>query len=260
MQRRKFIQSSLAAGAGATLTTEAISTHEVQAAQKEIYELREYEIRFGADVSQLEKYFQNALIPALNKHGVKTVGVFKEWRPTDPAKVFLFIPYASIDLYLSINAKVKADADFIRNSAPYNAVPVDKAIYRRFTSSLIAAFDGFPKLVVPTGASRVFELRTYEGYSEDAVTRKVRMFNDGEFPIFERAKLNTVFGGEVIAGDVMPRLTYMITCGSMEERDKGWGAFIADPAWKKLVSDPQYANTISKISNVFLVPTAYSQV
>lgn len=77
---------------------------------------------------------------------------------------------------------------------------------------------------------------------------------------FNRAKLNPVFGGEVIADDIQPRLTYMITCSSMEERDTGWAAFIADPEWKKLVSDTQYANTISKISNTFLVPTSYSQV
>lgn len=86
------------------------------------------------------------------------------------------------------------------------------------------------------------------------------MFNDGEFPIFTRAKLNPVFFGEVIAGDKLPRLTYMLTCNSMEERDKGWSAFVADPEWKKLLADPQYANTISKISNTFLVPTSYSQV
>ncbi|MDM8173244.1 NIPSNAP family protein [Olivibacter sp. 47] len=69
-----------------------------------------------------------------------------------------------------------------------------------------------------------------------------------------------VFFGEVIAGDRLPRITYMLTCNSMEERDKGWSAFGADPEWKKLLADPQYANTISKISNSFLIPTPYSQV
>lgn len=155
---------------------------------------------------------------------------------------------------------VKADADYIKNSSAYNSIPADKAVYSRFTSSLMIAFDGWPAIVVPKDESRIFELRTYEGYSEDAVRRKIKMFHDGEFPIFNRAKLNPVFCGEVIAGDKQPRLTYMITCNSMAERDKGWAAFVADPEWKKLVSNPQYANTISKISNTFLIPTAYSQV
>lgn len=260
MQRRKFLQSSLMATAGTAVTIDPTLAGDNYATQKEVYEWREYEMRFGSNQGELENYFKTALIPALNKYGVKTVGVFKEWRPSEPAKFYLLTPYSSLDSYLSVNIKVKADADYIKNSAAYNSIPADKALYSRFTSSLMLAFDGFPAIVVPSGESRIFELRTYEGYSDDAVRRKIKMFNDGEFPIFNRAKLNPVFCGEVIAGDRLPRLTYMITCKSMEERDKGWSAFVADPEWKKLVSDPQYANTISKISNTFLVPTSYSQV
>ncbi|MEJ0056009.1 MAG: NIPSNAP family protein [Bacteroidota bacterium] len=259
MQRRKFLQASLAVTAGTAISIHPAISGDLYQAQ-EVYEWREYEMRFGSDLGQLENYFKTALIPALNKYGSKTVGVFKEWRASDPAKVYLLTPYSSLDNYLSINSKVKADKDYIKNSAAYNSIPADKALYSRFTSSLMIAFEGFPAMVVPSGESRVFELRTYEGYSEDAVRRKIKMFHDGEFPIFSRAKLNPVFFGEVIAGDKLPRLTYMITCSSMEERDKGWSAFVADPEWKKLVSDTQYANTISKISNTFLVPTAYSQV
>ncbi|SIO52196.1 NIPSNAP family protein [Chitinophaga niabensis] len=259
MQRRKFLQSSLAATAGMITPGPAIAGDK-QPPQKEVYEWREYEMRFGSDQMQLENYFKTAFIPALNKYGVKAVGVFKEWRQSEPAKFYLLVPYSSLDNYLSVNMKVKADTDYIKNSAAYNSVPADKPIYSRFASSLMIAFDGWPAMVIPSGKSRIFELRTYEGYSEDAVRRKIKMFNDGEFPIFKRAKLNPVFCGDVIAGDRQPRLTYMITCDSMEEREKGWAAFVADPEWKKLVGDPQYANTISTIRNTFLVPTSYSQV
>lgn len=268
MQRRKFIRSSIAATAAAATAGAATAAATVNPAaansnlmaSKEVYEWREYEIRFGADLGQLENYFKAALIPALNKHGVKAVGVFKEWRPSDPAKVYVLIPYASFEGYISVNAKLKADEDYIKNSAGYNGVPVEKAIYDRYTASLMTAFEGFPTMVVPAAQPRIFELRTYEGYSEEAVRRKVKMFHDGEFPIFKRAQLNPVFFGEVVAGDKLPRLTYMITCDSMEDRDKGWGDFVADPEWKRLVGDSQYANTISKIINTFLAPTAYSQV
>lgn len=260
MQRRKFIQSSLTAGAAIAVASTPFVDTEQFPAQKEVYEWREYEIRFGADQTQLENYFKTALIPALNKHGIKTVGVFKEWAPSEPARFYLLVPYASLENYLSVDTKVKTDAAYIKNSAAYHSIAVEKAIYHRFNSSLMVAFDGFPALVVPADPSRIFELRTYEGYSEDAVKRKIKMFNDGEFPIFNRAKLNPVFCGEVIAGDKMPRLTYMIACSNMEARNKGWAAFVADPEWKRLVADPQYANTISKISNTFLVPTSYSQV
>lgn len=262
MQRRKFLQSSFAATAGIALSANSVIAADVKhsSVQKEIYEWREYEMRFGSDQQQLENYFKAALIPALNKYGVKAVGVFKAWTPSDPAKIYLLVPYSSLDHYMTANTKVKQDEDYLKNSEAYSKIPADKPLYDRFKSSLMAAFDGWPSLVIPSGKSRMFELRTYEGYSEEAVRRKIAMFHDGEFPIFKRAKLNPVFLGEVIVGDQQPRLTYMITCDSMEDRNNGWIAFVNDPEWKKLVSDPKYANTISKISNTFLVPTLYSQI
>ncbi|RKE57498.1 NIPSNAP family protein [Sphingobacterium detergens] len=260
MERRKFLQSSLAMTAGMAVGVGPAMAGEGNSTKKELYEWREYEIRFGGDIDQLEQYFKSALIPALNKYGIKTVGVFKEWKRTDPAKLYLLIPYTSFESYTTVNAKILADADYIKNSEVYTNLPVDKQVYNRFTSSLMLAFEGWPTMTVPEGKPRIFELRTYEGYSEGAVKRKVKMFHDGEFPIFVRAKLKPVFFGEVIAGDKLPRITYLLTCDNMDEHEKGWKAFIADPEWKRLISDAQYANTISKISNAFLVPTPYSQV
>jgi hypothetical protein len=258
MQRRKFLQSSIIAASAITNGIDTKSND--QKGVKEFYEWREYDMRFGSDQSQLENYFKNALIPVYNKYGVKTIGVFKETGRSEPAKIYLLIPYASMENYVSVNAKVKADDDYIKNSQAYNSITADKPVYSRFNVWFMIAFDGMPKLIVPDSGTRIFELRTYEGYSEDAVRRKIKMFNDGEFPIFYRTKLNPVFFGEVISGKNLPCLTYMITFKNLEERDKNWAAFIADPDWKKLTADPQYANTVSNIIKIFLEPTVYSQV
>ena len=64
-----------------------------------------------------------------------------------------------------------------RNSLPYLMA----------YSGIYIAFDGLPKLIKPKEGSKLFELRTYEGYSEDAVRRKVKMFNEEEFAIFDEA-------------------------------------------------------------------------
>ncbi len=77
------------------------------------------------------------------------------------------------------------------------------------------------------------------------------MFNEEEFPIFYKTKLNPVFFGEAIAGANLPCLTYMITFKNMEERDKNWAAFGADADWKKVSADVKYANTVSNIRRVF---------
>lgn len=259
MKRRKFLQSSFIA-ASAISTNVGPLNEKYKGNDKELYELREYEMRFGSDQSQLEKYLRTALIPALNKQGVKTVGVFKEFGKTEPAKIYVLIPYPAFGDYLSINAKIKSDDEYIKNSQAYNAIPADKPVFTRYISSFMLAFDVLPKMAPPPAEPRIFELRTYEGYSEDALRRKIKMFNDGEVPIFNRAKLTPVFFGEVISGNNMPCLTYMVTCKSMDERDKGWTAFLSDPDWKKLTADTQYANTVSNILKTFLVPVDYSQV
>lgn len=231
-----------------------------KAVKKELYEWREYEIRFGSSQAPLHEYLEKAFIPALNKYGVKTVGVFKEIGKTEPAKIYVLIAYPSFEEYVSINTNIKKDDAYIKSSENWNKVPADKPVYNRITTSLLLAFDGLPALKVPAKETRIFELRTYEGYSEDAVSRKVKMFNDEEFPIFYRTKLTPVFFGEAIAGANLPCLTYMITFKNMEERDRNWAAFGADADWKRVSSDPKYANTVSNIRRVFLEPLPYSQV
>jgi hypothetical protein len=258
MKRRNFIQT--AAITSALLAGKLSYAAPAKSGKKELFELREYEIHFGGNQNALHTYLEKALIPALNKFGVKNVGVFKEIGKSEPAKVYVLIVYPSMEEYGDINMKVKSDNDFKQNSAEWDKLPAEKPVFNRYSSSLLLAFDNMPALKVPAKEQRIFELRTYEGYNEDAVRRKIRMFNDEEFTIFDRTKLNRVFFGEAIAGPNLPCLTYMVTFKNMEERDKNWAAFGADADWKKVSNDPQYANTVSNIRRVFLEPVPYSQI
>jgi hypothetical protein len=258
MERRKFVSASLLTAT--VLATQGVKGAVSKAEKKDLYELREYDIKFGARQGDLHQYFEKALIPALNKYGVKAVGAFKELGKSQPEKVYLLIAYPSFDDYLSIREKVKNDEDFKKNSLFYDQIEPNKAIFNRISTSLMIAFDGLPTIKIPAKEPRIFELRTYEGYNEDAVKRKVRMFNEAEFPIFYRTKLNPVFFGEAIAGKNLPCLTYMITFKDMAERDANWAVFGADADWKKVSADPQFANSVSNIVRIFLEPTPYSQI
>ena len=229
-------------------------------ATKEFYEIRTYEMRFGSPQANLENYFKNALIPALNKLGVKNVGVFKEVGKSEPANIYVIIPYPSIEQYATISAKLKVDEVYINASQEYNSLLPDKAPYTRYVTSFLSAFDGLPQMIKPSAEQRFFELRTYESYSEDAARRKIKMFNDEEIKIFYKTKLNPVLFGEVVAGEHQPCLTYMLTFKNMEERDANWKAFSADADWKRIAPAPEYANTVSRIIRVFLEPTTYSQI
>jgi hypothetical protein len=257
MERRDFIKkSALATGSAAAALTPAFARP--QPRSKQLYELRVYTLRWSQ--APLDDYFSKALIPTLNRLGVKTVGAFSEMGKSEPAKIYLLIPYASFEDFGKVTISLRNDKEFLQASLAYNQIPQEQSVYDRFESSLLLAFDGLPQLAVPPSGPRMFELRTYEGYSEDAVTRKVKMFNEGELDIFKKTKLNSVFFGEMLAGKNLPCLTYMVAFKNMEERDKNWKTFIEDPDWAKISKDPAYANTVSKIHKTFLEPLPYSQV
>jgi hypothetical protein len=255
MERRKFLISSVLA---APAIPSLLSFQ--QDANKQLYEFREYELGFGVSASQLHTYFEKTLIPALNRAGVATVGVFREYGKTDPAKVYLLIPHNSFEQFHTIPLKLSADERFVQGSADYNKVNPDKPLFKRYKTSLFYAFNKMPRLKVPAKESRFFEWRIYEGFNEDATRRKVKMFNDAEIDVFLKVKLNPVFFGEMVAGANMPCLGYMLVFKNMEERDKNWSAFSADPDWKMISQDKQYANTVSNIIRIFLEAVPYSQV
>ncbi len=229
-------------------------------AQKDFYELRVYDMKFGTPASGLHTYLEKALLPALNKQNIQNIGVFEENGQSQPTKIYVLIPYTSMGHYEQTMAALKTDASFIDASAGYNAIAADKAPFSRYTTSFFTAFSGIPRLVKPADGSMLFELRTYESYIEDAFRRKVKMFNEGELKIFEKTGLHSVFFGEKIAGPEMPCLTYMLAFKDLAERDANWAGFVAHPDWKAMSSDPQYANTVSNITRIFLKPLKYSQL
>jgi len=258
MERRDFIQKSIlttAAIAGA-----GIGSASAQRAQKnnEVYEFRVYHMR--RNLSPLDNYFSKALIPALNRRGVKNVGVFRETSLSEPATIYVLIPYASFEDFGKVTLELRADKEFAAAAIDYDKIALDQAVFDRYDSSVLLAFDGYPKMTVPSKNQKLLELRIYEGYNEDAVRRKVKMFNEGEIDIFKDVKLPAVFYSENISGKNLPCLTYMAAYQNMEERDSVWKAFSAHPEWQKMSKLPEYANTVSRIHRIFLEPVSYSQI
>jgi len=109
---------------------------------------------------------------------------------------------------------------------------------------------------------RLFELRTYESHSKKSNQKKIEMFNNGEIAIFRRTGLQPIFFGETLIGTKLPNLAYMLVFENMTAREQNWATFLSDPEWKKLSAMPGYADAelVTNISNIFLRPTAYSQI
>jgi hypothetical protein len=235
-------------------------------APREYYELRVYNLKSAEQQKAVEEYFQSAAIPAYNRMGVKTVGVFRQMEPSETPKLYVLIPFASLQHFEQVNERLAKDAAYQKAAAPYlQALHTDPA-YARIESSLLHAFQDMAKLEVPAAKAqnkaRIFELRTYESHSEHAGTKKVQMFNNqgGEIRIFRRTGLTPVFFGETIIGGQRPNLTYMLTFPDMEAQKKSWKNFVDDPEWKRVSALPEYANTVSNITKVFLIPAPFSQI
>lgn len=106
---------------------------------------------------------------------------------------------------------------------------------------------------------RIFELRIYESYNEDALRRKVKMFNDSEFGILKMLAFHRIFGSN-IAGNNMPCLTYMLAFKDKEAHTEAWGKFGPHPEWKRISNMEEYTNAMNNIIRVFLKPLSYSQL
>ncbi|MFV2069049.1 MAG: NIPSNAP family protein [Pirellulales bacterium] len=259
MKRREFLASSTVLGLTPWTMANAA---ESPAGDRTYLELRMVHVETEAQRQGFEAFAREAAVPALNRAGIKPVGVFYPEAGLSP--IYVLLPHRSLDSVATLTQRLGEDADFRSRGAGFLETPVDRPAYVRVKSSLMVAFKGMPQLKIPiTSPNRIFQLRIYESPSVITGQKKIEMFNDaGEIEIFRRVGLHPVFFGETIVGPNMPNLTYMLSFESQEERKANWGKFTADPDWQRLKKMNEYAdkNILSKITNLFLRPAPCSQI
>ncbi len=248
MKRRKFVASSAAIGATTISASSLDRISNPLAANNEVYELRTYEISFGGNRGSLMTYLSDLLLPTLTYAGANHAQMFKEVGDPEPSKIWVMVSYPSMDIYQKCLEAQSADA-FILNGKDH--ADAGKT-YNRYVSSLSTAFNGLPQMRIPGDEKTLFELRIYEGPNDDAVRRKVAMFDDEEIALFDKVGLDSVFFGKMVIGPYMPCLVYMLAHDDMAERGAAWGRFVASDEWNTMKSLPKYANTISNIQKIFL--------
>ena len=91
--------------------------------QAEIYELRVYEFEFFRPTEVFYNYLENALIPAMNRQGSAHIGVFEESGEALPKKLYVLIPYASMQAFEEAPSKLASDATFQQAAEPYWKAP-----------------------------------------------------------------------------------------------------------------------------------------
>ncbi len=265
MQRRSFLSSSIAASSALAVSGASALAAQANPA-REYYELRCYKMLAGEQPKLAHKYFAEALIPALNRQGMKTIGAFDLYLGPETPSLYLLIPAQSLETLVHSELQLAHDDEYMKAAEPFDAAPAKQPAFARIESSLMIAFEGYPKLTVPPvtakNGARVFQMRTYESPSLRDHRRKVEMFNSGEFDIFEKAGFWNVFFGDTLVGARQPNLTYMLSFPDLSELDAKWKNFTSHPDWKKLSSEQRFSfeSIVSNITNYILRPTVYSQI
>ena len=262
MDRRTLVKSAMTMAGTATWAAMSAAEANAAPATQEYYELRKFTLRTGPQLALTQSYFEHALIPALNRLGIASVGAFRLDIGPETPTFFLLIPSSSANTLTTLESSLRADGEYAHAAQPFLSAPAATPAFDRVESSLLAAFSGWPKLALPKTPKRIFQLRTYESPTIAAHQRKVQMFNDAEIAIFTKTGLNPVFFGDTIFGPRMPSLTYMLTFADVPELNDHWRTFVTSPEWKQLSSQPELADAeiVSNISNLYLSPLSCSQI
>lgn len=213
------------------------------------YQISIYHTSSRAQTDSLSQYFETAYLPQLHKAGFSHVGVFMPLANDTSAdkRIVVWIPLKALNDLQRIS---------LNNDCPK---------YKRLENIVLTAFEKAPHYKLPSlngnSADHIYELRSYEGPTEERYLQKVKMFNMGnEIGLFARLNFNAVFYAHVLAGSHMPNLMYMTSFDNQSTHDAHWKAFGDDAYWKKLSALTEYQNTVSKADIILMHPTGYSDL
>jgi hypothetical protein len=233
-----------------------------KARKPQYYEVRIYHTQSADQQRRVNNYWQTAAVPAYNRQQIQPIGVFTELQDAETNSIYVLIPCDSLDIFGAIPEKLAADTAYQQAAADFLGSPKTNAAYERIESSLLVAFNGMKRLVVPPPERKpsVFELRTYLSPSETKGLNKIQMFESGEITLMQDIGLAPVFYGKKLIGPNLPCLMYM-TCGvNLEEHNAHWKTFGSAPVWKKLSGDPYYKDNMIGMIRVMLKRTSASQI
>lgn len=260
IKRRKFM--ALAGAAGLAPWAGLSLAQGEKPVTRDYYLLQQYQVESAEQKGRLDAYLQKAAIPALNRLGIKPVGVFYPQEGISP--VYVLLRHSGLDVLLGLVDRLLSDAAFAREGVEVVDAVTPNPGYKRMEAALMVAFEGMKQMETPAkGPDRVFQLRIYESPSLRTGRKKIEMFNQaGEIEIFRRVGLNPVFFGETLVGPKMPNLTYMLGFDNEDALKAAWTKFRTDPGWLKLRAMPEYADKtiLCGITNLVLRPAPYSQI
>lgn len=235
------------------------------AASRDYYQIQVFHLNGKTQEARVDNFLKNAYLPALHRAGIEKVGVFKpiESDTTSGKRVYVWIPFKTLDHFMKIQDELASDPEYQKKGIDFLGAPWNDVPFLRKESILLRAFPDAPNYFIPefetAPEERIYELRSYEGPTENLFRQKVKMFNQGgEIKLFKSLDFNAVFYAEVVSDSTMPNLMYLTTFADMPTHDARWQAFGSHPDWKALSALPEYQHTVSRSVKLLLHPTDYS--
>jgi hypothetical protein len=106
----------------------------------------------------------------------------------------------------------------------------------------------------------IYELRVYRCVP-GRLPALLSRFQNHALPIWAKHGIRQAGFWTTLIGESNQQLTYMLAWDSMAEREKRWGAFLADPEWIATRDETEKdGQLVQNISNELLLPTAFSSV
>jgi NIPSNAP len=106
----------------------------------------------------------------------------------------------------------------------------------------------------------IYELRIYR-CMPGRLPALLSRFQNHTLRIWEKHGIRQAGFWTTLIGESNQQLTYMLAWDSMAERERRWGAFLADPEWIAISAETEKdGKLVQNISNQLLAPTAFSAV
>ena len=228
MDRRSFVQTF----AAASLLSPAAEA-QPSSARTRVYLLDYYYYRQGDQATRLQQYLSSQL-PLFSRH-TRAFGVFTA----------VMAPHAQTTLALS---GFSSFADLTAAAAAFESDPglqkahqeMERGSEPPFDSRqrvLLEAADFSPEIVAPPEkpkSPRYFEIRLYHSPTSRQLRMLHERFAGPEIQIFHRSGVHPILYGDTVVGPDMANLTYIVPFATLEDREKAWAAFNADPEWIKV--------------------------
>ena len=126
------------------------------------------------------------------------------------------MPSSKLETLVTADLQVAKDDVFMKAAAPFWDAPAGSPPFIRIESSLLRAFEGYPRVTPPASAAtkgkRIYQLRQYQSPTNmDQLSEKSKCFIMASLASSPRRAPQGVFYADTLIGPRLPNLTYMLS-------------------------------------------------